>query len=59
VVEVVEMEEENLSSGLLGRVTFTLQGSGRITVQVKTPKEKQAVEVEGTASIKQVTAKCM
>ena len=31
-----------------------MQGSGRITVQVKTPKEKQSVEIEDNASIKQV-----
>ena len=29
---------------------------GRITVQVKTPKEKQAVEVEEGASVKQVSS---
>ena len=31
-----------------------MQGSGKMTVQVKTPKEKQAVEVEEGATIKQV-----
>ena len=32
-----------------------MQGSGKMTVQVKTPKEKQAVEVEEGATIKQVS----
>ena len=35
-----------------------LQGSGKMTVQVKTPKEKQAVEVEEGATIRQVSMTC-
>merc|ERR1719237_1310799 len=38
---------------LPGCDTTHLQGSGKMTVQVKTPKEKQAVEVEEGATIKQ------
>ena len=40
---------------LPGCDTTHLQGSGKMTVQVKTPKEKQAVEVEEGATIKQVS----